>query len=682
MKQTFTQCARYFTLLVLALMSFSSVWGEEEAAYTNSCPVNSSNSAYATYYDVTISGIVWKAPGNQYADGAWRCGGKSLSGVNRYYYTQTAISDNITKIEVVHGSANNITVNSFKLDVYSTAALAEAGGTGDVSSLTGTFTASTTAIFTRPAGADWSNRFYRFTYNVTNTNTKSNYYVVISSFTFYKEVASGAASQPTFSPAEGTYNADQSVAITTSTEGASIYYEMTTNGDEPAAPTASSTLYSGPITVNVTGTKIKAIAIKAGLDDSSIASATYTLQCVAPTITGSVEGKFGTSNTITLSCDTEGATIYYSTDGTEPSIEYTAPFVIYATTTVKAKATKTNYDDATKQLTFTSFLNGSKSIPFAGYCKSSDSSGSGVSFNSVSSYDNKAQKFDAAGDYVIYSLNGVPGKLKFTIGVNNAYTTSAPKGMDFSVEESSDAESWTTLLSFVEGVEYGDKEFDLSASTKYIRFIYNSKPSGSNVSVKNFAVTRKFTMGEKGYATFFCDSKITMPTGLTAYYGAESTGNTVTLTSLSSDAVIPASEGLVLKGAQGSYEIEASTSTAITISDNLLVGYVNDTEITGSSEVSYYALNYNSEGVGFFVPKGASSATGDFTAKANKAYLKITNGGSAKEITINWGDETGIAEVAVSKEQVAGGIFNLAGQKVVAPVKGQIYIVNGKKVMY
>jgi hypothetical protein len=62
------------------------------------------------------------------------------------------------------------------------------------------------------------------------------------------------------------------VTITSGTDDAAIYY--TTNGD---VPTESSTLYTGPIPVSV-NTTIKARGYKAGLDPSSIATATYTFE--------------------------------------------------------------------------------------------------------------------------------------------------------------------------------------------------------------------------------------------------------------------------------------------------------------------------------------------------------------------------------------------------------------------
>ena len=75
---------------------------------------------------------------------------------------------------------------------------------------------------------------------------------------------------PTFSPDEGTYTEAQSVAISTTTSGASIYY--TIDGSTPSA--SNGTLYTEAIDVSET-TTIKAIAVKAGNNDSEVAEATY-----------------------------------------------------------------------------------------------------------------------------------------------------------------------------------------------------------------------------------------------------------------------------------------------------------------------------------------------------------------------------------------------------------------------
>ena len=76
---------------------------------------------------------------------------------------------------------------------------------------------------------------------------------------------------PTFSPTEGVFTSAQTVTISTETDGATIYY--TTDG---TAPTASSTEYTGAINVSTT-TTIKAIAVKEGNNNSTVATATYTI---------------------------------------------------------------------------------------------------------------------------------------------------------------------------------------------------------------------------------------------------------------------------------------------------------------------------------------------------------------------------------------------------------------------
>ncbi len=87
---------------------------------------------------------------------------------------------------------------------------------------------------------------------------------------YYQAVTQAAA--PTFTPAAGTYSSTQSVTISSATSGAQIRY--TTNG---STPTASSTLYTGPISV-ATSQTIKAIAVKSGLADSAVTTAAYTIQ--------------------------------------------------------------------------------------------------------------------------------------------------------------------------------------------------------------------------------------------------------------------------------------------------------------------------------------------------------------------------------------------------------------------
>jgi hypothetical protein len=146
---------------------------------------------------------------------------------------------------------------------------------------------------------------------------------------------------PAFSVAGGTYSTTQTVAISDATAGATIYY--TTNG---SAPTTSSSVYSGPITVSATET-LSAIAAENGYTTSSATSATYTINTTLPTPAFSVApGNYTTTQTVAISDANAGATIYYTTNGTAPTTSssvYSGPIAVSATQTLEAIAAENGY---------------------------------------------------------------------------------------------------------------------------------------------------------------------------------------------------------------------------------------------------------------------------------------------------------------------------------------------------
>ncbi len=84
------------------------------------------------------------------------------------------------------------------------------------------------------------------------------------------------AATPVFSPGTGSYTSIESVMITDTTPGASIYY--TTDG---STPSTSSSLYAGAIRVAATET-INALVVATGYSNST-GSATYTINLPAAT---------------------------------------------------------------------------------------------------------------------------------------------------------------------------------------------------------------------------------------------------------------------------------------------------------------------------------------------------------------------------------------------------------------
>lgn len=150
---------------------------------------------------------------------------------------------------------------------------------------------------------------------------------------------------PHFSPAAGNIEKGASVTITCSTSGAAIHY--TTDG---TTPTSASPTYSSPIAVNADVT-IKAIAVKADMTDSSVATASYVvvLPKVATPTFAPAAGEVLSGTEVAISCATTGATIYYTTDGSTPttaSTEYTGAIEVTAAVTIKAIAVKAEMTDS------------------------------------------------------------------------------------------------------------------------------------------------------------------------------------------------------------------------------------------------------------------------------------------------------------------------------------------------
>ena len=141
--------------------------------------------------------------------------------------------------------------------------------------------------------------------------------------------------RPEITPYGGKF--EGSVQVTLKAEdGAVIYY--TTDGSEP---TENSQKYTGPFTLTESAT-VKAAAKAEGKLMSQVASVNFTKVvpvAAAPTISPAGQN-FSDSIQVTLKAE-EGASIYYTTDGSNPAEKgqkYTGPITLTETATVKAVA--------------------------------------------------------------------------------------------------------------------------------------------------------------------------------------------------------------------------------------------------------------------------------------------------------------------------------------------------------
>lgn len=146
--------------------------------------------------------------------------------------------------------------------------------------------------------------------------------------------AAGIVGAPTANPTAGTYTENQSVTLTSSTGGATIYY--TTDGSEPTITggvTGGTTQqYTAPILVTGTvgqsiTTTIKAIAVQNGMQDSSVETFIYTIKqdsqtpdvpgVTAPSITtqpGNATVKAGETATFTIAASGTDLTYQWQID--------------------------------------------------------------------------------------------------------------------------------------------------------------------------------------------------------------------------------------------------------------------------------------------------------------------------------------------------------------------------------
>lgn len=209
----------------------------------------------------------------------FKMGGKSatLSTANPcYIYTNTEVAEQIESIAVhiVAGSLPEsvMGVNSWGVYVYSDSDMKtqiDYVEGGDITKAEATFD------FTPSAGKSWPKKsYFKVSWDLANTSTK-NGIVWVDKITLLYTKVDDQVEKPTISPeATGTFFDAQNVTISTGTDGATIYY--TTDG---TTPTTSSSVYSAAIPVSST-TTIKAFAVKNGMTDSDVATATYTFGTV------------------------------------------------------------------------------------------------------------------------------------------------------------------------------------------------------------------------------------------------------------------------------------------------------------------------------------------------------------------------------------------------------------------
>lgn len=178
--------------------------------------------------------------------------------------------------------------------------------------------------------------------------------------------------------------------------------------------------------------------------------------------------------------------------------------------------------------------------------------------------------------------------------------------------------------------------------------------------------------GDNTYASAYLPFAVSNVAGATAYTGAlNAEKNAIDMTTTTA---VPANTGFVLVGTADKATLTIGEAAAI--EGNALTG--TNTGIAfaeATPKANYLVFGVNADKVGFYTP-------GNVTAiPANKAYINAS-ALSASAIALNFGNTvTGINAATINNGENNAPIYDLSGRRVWAPVKGGLYIQNGKKLV-
>jgi len=156
-----------------------------------------------------------------------------------------------------------------------------------------------------------------------------------------------APAAPTVSPSTAIISSTETttdVTLSTTTAGATIRYTLDGTDPRTSASAQTGTTVHLPVSMSAQSTQIelRAAAQRNGVWSSVTVHQVTTCRKVKRPVISASGNDYSTSRTVTITCNTTGATIKYSLDGTDPidGEVYSGPIPIDETTEVQAVADK------------------------------------------------------------------------------------------------------------------------------------------------------------------------------------------------------------------------------------------------------------------------------------------------------------------------------------------------------
>lgn len=435
---------------------------------------------------------------------------------------------------------------------------------------------------------------------------------------------------------------------------------------------------------------------------------------------------------VSLSCATEGASIYYTTDGSTPAANngtlYTpsSSIVLTNTTTVKAIAVLNDVASNVAVATYTyepvaenhpalfqvvtkvseltadhTYLIGSANKGYVlGYQKDKNRQAvaATITDGQLSVEKLASSTSDTSNPYPLTFISDGTGKFLIkdmvsgmylacgTSTNNNLLSTKQGYAASVTIDAKNDA---TLILSNTKNEGYCYMAFN---SFDKLFNCYTQNSSQDPVQIYK-QLTGHFTITEAGYATYYTDKAFIMPDGVKGGIVTErpQNGGLVLTYYYTPGSLVPPLTPIVLKGNVGNYIFTLTSTTEEAPAGNLLRGTLSDGNTASNDDASgttYYQLSMEEEGIGFYYGADDGAA---FNIEANKAYLVLTTEQqqSMKQTGLIFTDieedvPAAIAPISPAAHPAAPSLYDLGGRQV-QPKHGTlpqgIYIMNGQKVL-
>ena len=216
--------------------------------------------------------------------------------------------------------------------------------------------------------------------------------------------------------------------------------------------------------------------------------------------------------------------------------------------------------------------------------------------------------------------------------------------------------------------------------------VYNQPPHLSYDLRARYTIER--TVPQDGWDVLYTSYPVSVPEGVTAYNltGVNAAADTVRTTKLAARAVVPAGAAIVYKAAAGaSVNFVPTTRSAASVSTTYLKGSPVDSVLTCNEDTYEYFYEYRTD------PQ--TGAKGFFKVDDNHRQPAATPWLRVKGTATN----PPLPQYYLTKDDVATGIqhvdgksqditsdktFDLSGKPVAQPRQGEVYIINGKKIIF